>query len=93
MANFWRDREADAVSDYWNAVIVGSIRSDHTAAVPDIDLTLLATIARIRKGRQRHLPDPAFVDRLETTLMNAQVTPAKCCSHASGAWPRRPLLR
>jgi tripartite motif-containing protein 71 len=74
MANFWRDREADAVSDYWNAVIVGSIRSDHTAAVPDIDLTLLATIARIRKGRQRHLPDPAFVDRLETTLMNAQVT-------------------
>jgi outer membrane protein assembly factor BamB len=73
MANFWRDREARAVSDYWNAVTDGHVRPDRAAAT-DIDPTLLATIARIREGRQRHIPDPAFLDRLETTLMNAQVT-------------------
>jgi len=68
MANFWRVREADAISDYWNAVTDGYARSDRAPA-NDIDSTLLDTIAWIRESRQRHVPDPDFVDHLERKIM------------------------
>ena len=71
MANFWRDREADAISTYWNAVTDGQLGPDRAAT--EIDSTLVDTIARIREGRQRHIPSSAFVDRLEIALMNTQV--------------------
>ena len=87
MANFWRVREAVAVSHYWNAVTGG--QAWPASAANEIDPTLLDTIARIQDGRQRYDPDPAFVDRLEATLMNANVSAIA----ATPAPPRRVVTR
>ena len=64
---------ADAVGEYWDALLAGSIRE----RAADLDPSLIDTIHRLRALDDARAPDPTFVNRLEHEMMG---------SHANAIW-------
>jgi hypothetical protein len=68
---FSRQSEPKAVSAYWSALVRGAPSDEVARLAKPLSPELLTMIAQIRSERPDPLPDPAFVVRLESNLMNA----------------------
>jgi hypothetical protein len=67
----WRAKRADMaeqLSRYWDAR--GSVRAEVAARADVLDPAMTETIAQLYAHDDAELPDPSFLNRLETTLMN-----------------------
>ena len=64
-----RPSEPERLSRFWDERIAG--RAEPTQAEHDLDPTLIEAVERLRARDDARLPDPAFLDRLEETLMEA----------------------
>src|SRR5215207_3358350 len=67
----WRARRpgaAEQLSHHWDAC--GSDRPDTASPAADLDPTLIATITWLHAHDDARAPDPAYLNRLETTLMD-----------------------
>lgn len=72
---FSRRPQPKQVEAYWSALVRGASATELARLSEPLNLDLISTIARIRSERPDPRPDPAFVLRLESTLMNAFASP------------------